>query len=137
MILLSATGWAACLFADVVWDLRLTTLTLVGVLLLGAVAVAVTARWRKRFRNDDLSASDQLAEFRSLYLEGAISKDEFERLRAVLGGEMRKELQVPASAKPAASTQAAEPEAPQSPAPTEPTPPAPEPPAHGVQPDGP
>ena len=94
MSFLGATGWAACLFADVVWDLRLTTLALVGALLLGAVAVALTARWRKR-TSAELSASDQLAEFRSLYLEGAISKEEFERLKAVLADEMRKELHVP------------------------------------------
>ncbi len=134
MMLHEATGWTACLFADVEWDLRLTTLTLVGALLLGAVAVALTARWRKRSRADELSASDQLAEFRSLYLEGAISKEEFERLRAVLGGELRKELDVPSPKTAELAPQPAGPDAPTPPSPTNEKPPATEPPAEGVQP---
>jgi hypothetical protein len=132
-----ATGWTACLFADVEWDLRLTTLALVGALLLGAVAVALTARWRKRSRSDELSASDQLAEFRSLYLEGAISKEEFERLRAVLGGELRKELDVPSPKKDVVTPQPAGPDAPKPTPPADEKPPTTEPPANGVQPQGP
>ena len=103
MILHGATIWAMSVFADVNSDLRLTTLIMVGVMLLGAVAIAVTARWRKGSRSDQLTASDQLAEYRSLYLEGAISKDEFERLRSVLGGEIRRTLDVP-PANPTAIT---------------------------------
>jgi hypothetical protein len=133
MMLLGPTGWTACLFADVEWDLRLTSLTLVGALLLGAVAVALTARWRKRSRGDEVSASDQLAEFRSLYLEGAISKEEFERLRAVLGGELRKELDVPTPNKATAVPQPAGLEAPKPPPATDEKPPTTEPPANGVQ----
>ena len=95
MMLLGATTRTAFLFAELVWDLRLTTLTLVGVLLLGAMAVALMSRWRRRNRSDELSPSEQLAEYRSLYREGAISKEEFELLRNVLGGELRRKLDVP------------------------------------------
>jgi hypothetical protein len=133
MILLGATTWAS-LLADVEWDLKLTTLTLVGALLVGAVLVALTARWRRRTRSAELTASDQLAEFRSLYLEGAISKEEFDQLRAVLGGEMRRELDVPAPKPTAVTPQAPSPgAAPPTPA-AEEKPQTPEPPAEGVQP---
>jgi hypothetical protein len=104
MILFGATAWIPILPADVDWDLKLTTLTLIGALLVGAVVVALTARWRKRLVSSELSPSDQLAEFRSLYLEGAISKEEFEQLRAILGEELRRDLKVPAPEKKTAVT---------------------------------
>jgi len=131
MILLGATGRSTYLLV-LNWDLRTTSLVLVGALLLCAVVIALTARWRKRLKDDQLSASDQLAEFRSLYLQGAISKEEFERLRAVLGGEMRREMHVPA--KPStADPQAVRPEASPATQQAEEKPPAPQPPSEGVQ----
>jgi hypothetical protein len=64
-----------------------------GALLLGALAVAVAKRWR-RGGGERLSPSDQLAQFRSLYEQGAMSKEEFERVRALLGGQLRRDLGV-------------------------------------------
>jgi hypothetical protein len=70
---------------------------LAGALLVGAVIVGVVSRWRRLTRGPTCSPSDQLAHFRSLYERGAISEEEFNRLRAVLGGELRRTLNVPAN----------------------------------------
>jgi hypothetical protein len=103
------TANATILFGAWDWDLRLTTVVLIAAILIGAAVIALTARWRKR-GSDNLSASNQLAEYRALYLEGAISKDEFERLRALLGGELRAALNVPPpAAKPTGIHPAPEP----------------------------
>jgi hypothetical protein len=72
-------------------------LALAAALLVAALVVGVANRWRQLTRvREKMSASDQLAQFRSLYEEGALSEEEFKRLRAILGGEMRQDLQVPA-----------------------------------------
>jgi len=68
----------------------LLVLLLIGVLLLGALVIAVAQRWR-RAAPERLSPSDQLARFRLLYEEGQLSREEFDRLRALLGGQIRQE----------------------------------------------
>jgi hypothetical protein len=84
---------AAAPLAGAIDDPRTLTLvlTMCGVLLLGAIVVAVAQRWRRR-QDQPLSASDQLAQFRELYEEGELSEEEFNRLRKLLGGQLRKEL---------------------------------------------
>jgi hypothetical protein len=116
---------AATLVGEWEWDLKLTTGVLIVALLIGAIIIAVASRWRKRAAGS-LSPSDQLAEYRSLYLEGAISKEEFERLRSVLGGEMRRALDIPPPAAKPNNIQPAESQAVQ--------PPDPPAPADGVKP---
>ena len=123
----------AFILAALEWDLRLTSLVLVAALLVAAVIVALTSRWRKRINADNLSASDQLAEFRSLYEEGAISKEEFERLRAVLGGEIRRELDVPAAKHSPPAPEAVRPEGSPAASPNQEKPP--EPPPNGMRPE--
>jgi hypothetical protein len=59
---------------------------LAGALLLGALIIALAGRWRRRAGNDILSPDDQLTHFRSLYERGAISAEEFNRLRETLIG---------------------------------------------------
>jgi hypothetical protein len=71
-------------------------LTLVGALLLGALVIAIIRRWRPANAPLSPSASDQLAQFRRLYEQGAISEEEFKRLRAVLGEEIRRAIDLPA-----------------------------------------
>jgi len=79
------------------------SLALVVILLIGAVVFAVLDRWRKESGQEDrLGAGEQLAHFRSLYDRGEISREEFERIRAKLGGELRKELDLPRSPPPPA-----------------------------------
>jgi hypothetical protein len=87
----------ALLGAD--WRPRMLTagLYLAVVLLAAAVLLALLQRWRRRSADDRLSPADQLAQFRSLYEQGLLSQEEFERLRNLLGGEIRRELGVPAA----------------------------------------
>lgn len=66
-------------------------LYLAGALLLGAVVIAWVNRWRQRAGSERLTPEAQLAQFRSLYEEGAISAEELEQLRStVLGMASRK-----------------------------------------------
>lgn len=104
-------------------------LWLVGALLLGAVVIALIKHWRGRAGSERLSPGDQLAQFRSLYEKGAISAEEFERLRAMLGDRMRQALDLP----PPAETRKAVPETRITPAPTD-VPRPPEPPDEGIRP---
>jgi hypothetical protein len=83
--------------APVFW----TTLALVAALLISALVLAVVDRWRKRAAaSERMSPGDQLTHFRKLYDRGELSKEEFERIRALLGEKLRQELHLPA-AKPA------------------------------------
>src|SRR5437762_2869121 len=76
---------------------------LVGILLVGAALIALFNRWRQRDGDECLTASDQLAHFRSLYERGEISQEEFDQLRGLLGGRMRRAVDgaKPASPPPA------------------------------------
>jgi hypothetical protein len=69
-------------------------------LLIGAAAIALVKRWRQRDAAVSLSPSDQLAEYRSLYEQGVMSKEEYDRLRALLGAQLRDVKPVPAAATP-------------------------------------
>ena len=69
----------------------------------GAAIIEAVRRWRNRPVAFRLSASDQLAHFRSLYDAGELSEEEFNRLQAVLAERIKKELDIPAvAAAPAA-----------------------------------
>jgi hypothetical protein len=88
--------------APVLW----TTLALVVALMLAALVLAIVDHWRKRrARSDRLSPGEQLSHFRSLYEKGELSREEYERIRTLLGGRLREELQLPA-ARPAETAQA-------------------------------
>ncbi|HVS34233.1 MAG TPA: SHOCT domain-containing protein [Gemmataceae bacterium] len=86
-------------------------------LLAAALVIALVRRWARKGESSP-SASDQLSQYRALYQRGEISQEEFDRLRAVLGGELT------AGAKLA-------PPRPPVPKPTN----APPPPPNGVQPE--
>jgi hypothetical protein len=75
-------------------------LYLSGALMLAALVVAFFRAWRRRCSPPATVPSDQLAHFRRLYERGEISKEEFERLRRLLGGQMRQALEVPAQQAP-------------------------------------
>lgn len=76
------------------------SLSLAGVLLIGALLLKWFERWRKAPTSDVLSAGDQLAHFRELYSRGELSKTEFDQIRARLAGELRQELNLgPTAAK--------------------------------------
>jgi hypothetical protein len=57
---------------------------LAAALLVGAFAVAMLDRWRKRQLNETFTAHDQLTSFRLLYERGELSQEEFERVRKQL-----------------------------------------------------
>jgi|GEM_PF-2756776 len=84
------------------WDPRLlwTTLALVAIIVIGAMAVAVLDRWRKRAAPPTFDASDQLAQFRELYDKGELSEQEFERIRERLSGKIREDMGMSTSAAP-------------------------------------
>ncbi len=79
-----------------------TTLALITVLLVGALVIALVDRWRKRAQHAERqSAGDQLSHFRELYERGELSREEYERVRALLSERLREDLQLPGH--PAAS----------------------------------
>ena len=71
-------------------ELLWTALPLIGALLVGAFVIYLIDRWRKRraARNDLCDPNDQLSHFRSLYERGAMSAEEFQRLRTLLSGQV-------------------------------------------------
>jgi hypothetical protein len=92
--------------APVFW----TTLALVVVLMIGALVVALVDRWRKRSTTSErMSPGDQLTQFRQLYDRGELSREEFERIRALLGERLRQDLNLPGGKPAAAPTPAANP----------------------------
>ncbi len=112
VVLALAGGWL---------DLLLYGSCLAGALLVAAAVIEVVRRWLKRGERPQ-TPGDQLAHYRTLYRQGEISQEEFDSLRAVLGGEIQKAVRPPApppapQAKPAAG------------------PPPPTPPADGVRPE--
>jgi hypothetical protein len=66
-------------------------MSLVGVLLAGAVVIALV---RRRFRLGEArpEAGDELTRYRVLYEQGAISEKEYHSLRALLAGELRQSV---------------------------------------------
>src|SRR5947209_3630546 len=78
-------------------------LYLAGALLVGALIIAAASHWRRRGTSPAVGPSDQMAHFRSLYEQGAISEEEFSRLRSLLGGELRWVLDVPPRPQPPAA----------------------------------
>jgi hypothetical protein len=94
-----ATGQPAAIGAAS-WDPSIlwTGAYLAGALLVGAMLLELFRRYLRAERNDRLSDSEQLTQYRTLYEQGAISEEEYSRLRAVLGGELRKTARSPAPA---------------------------------------
>ena len=90
VVLALAGGWL---------DLLLYGSSLAGALLVAAAVIELVRRWLKRGEPPQ-TPSDQLAHYRTLYRQGAISQEEFDRLRAVLGGEIEKAAPPPAAPSP-------------------------------------
>src|SRR5438094_7221668 len=72
------------------------TISLVAILLLGALVLAWFDRLRKRADPSVLTPGDQLATFRLSYERGELSQEEYERIRARLGPKLRQQLDLPA-----------------------------------------
>jgi len=80
-------------------SILLPGLLLAAGLLVAAAVIALASSWRKRTGTPASQTSDLLAEYRQLYEQGVISQEEYDRLRAHLGGQLCGALNVPA--KPA------------------------------------
>jgi hypothetical protein len=91
-------------------------LPLIAALLAGAVIIYLVDRWRKRPASVSPGASDQLAHYRSLYERGELSREEFDRLKALLAPQLRQEMNLNQGVR------------------TEPVPPRPAPPAQDAPP---
>jgi hypothetical protein len=85
--------WArtAVLAASSWFDLLTNGLYIAAALLAAAVVIAVIRRLYRKGAAAP-TAGDQLTHYRRLYERGAISQEEFERLRSVLGGQVRREV---------------------------------------------
>jgi hypothetical protein len=95
---MDSTGWVvpAILVADKVkYRLFFLTLGLVGALLFGALIIYWVERWRKRTTLPGMSAGDQLTHFRNLRDKGTITQEEYERIRAQLAEDLRREMNLP------------------------------------------
>lgn len=83
-------GWEAFL---------LTTGALVVALLVGAAVIGFVRRWRE-LGDRGQNANQQLTHFRTLYERGELSEQEFNRLRELLIGQVRKETGLPGERPP-------------------------------------
>jgi hypothetical protein len=63
-------------------------LALAGALLAGAFVIALIRRWWYQTGSPVAEASDQLSHYRALYERGAISEEEYQRLRRALRGDL-------------------------------------------------
>ena len=84
----------------------LPLLYLAAALIVGAVLIALISRWRRAPSRLSMTDSEQLAQFELLRKQGAISEEEYKKLRSLLGGELRKTLDLPAPAAAPISTKA-------------------------------
>jgi hypothetical protein len=93
MFAATAEGTARLLLADEgkAYPFFELGLYLSGALIVGALIMVALNRWRKK-ADVQMTASDQLAQFRSMYEKGQIDQEEFEKLRRVLGGELRRQV---------------------------------------------
>jgi hypothetical protein len=120
-----AGRWADALAFNWSDSILLPSLGLIVVLLAGAAVIVLLRRWRTQDDEPSASPAEQLAQYRSLYDQGVMSKEEYDRLRAILEGKTRAEWKL--SAAPVRSPQTgpapANPASPVSESPPNPPPP--------------
>jgi hypothetical protein len=101
MVVSLPIGWSPLWAVE--WTVFLPVLYLVLAFLVGAAIITFVQRWRQRRPSLGPSASDQLAQFRTLYERGDISEEEYRRLRSILTGELRKAIDLPPRPAPPAA----------------------------------
>lgn len=81
-------------------------LPLIGILILGAFALLIAERWRKREPEITRDTEEQLTEFRQLLDRGELTQEEYDRIRHRLGERLlRKHPENrPAAAPPGAGS---------------------------------
>jgi len=97
MTTLVVTSWVTLAFQP---TFLIPAMALVGALLLGALVIAIV---RRRLRPDETppDLGSELARYRALYEQGAISEQEYHSLRALLGGELRRSMGAGKAPRPA------------------------------------
>ncbi len=83
------------------------TVSLVAVLLGGAVVIWALDNWRKKEAQRGIASTESLTDFRALFERGEISEAEYKRIRERVSNQMRREVGLPAP--PAISEAKAEP----------------------------
>jgi hypothetical protein len=86
---------------ELVVPVLLGILALLAVLLGLAILVKYLARWAKGHEDELPPSAGLLSQFRILYERGECTQEEFDRVRAKLGKQLREELNV--AAEPAAA----------------------------------
>src|SRR5438128_6438452 len=79
------------------WDPRLlwATIALIGLIIVGAFVIFFLGRWQEQTKEKECpTANEQLAIFREMYDRGAMSQEEFDRVRALLADRLREEMNV-------------------------------------------
>ena len=72
------------------------TVSLVAVLLGGAIVLWYLDRWRKRQETEREESTESLSSFRALFERGEISEEEYKRIRDRVSNQMRREVGLPA-----------------------------------------
>jgi hypothetical protein len=92
------------------------TVSLVAVLLGGAIVLWALDRWRKKQDRLANESTESLTNFRALFERGEISEEEYRRIRDRVSNQMRREVGLPApppqpeaEVKPAPDPQPAKP----------------------------
>ncbi len=130
MVAILLTARPGFLLAVDLWRLMVPGFYLAGSLLVAALIIAIVRRWWRGDQARPLNPSDEMAHYRRLYEQGAISEEEYKRLRGLLGGELRRSVKVGQSPVPVApKTEQNGPAPPPAGAPEEP-----QPPPDGIQP---
>src|SRR5262249_49726697 len=80
---------------NVIW----TLVAFVAVIAVGALAINLANRLRKR-QGQDENTGDQMGTFRELYQRGELSQEEYDRIKERLHSRLRQELNLPAPNKP-------------------------------------
>jgi hypothetical protein len=90
-------GWiAAASASELIWP----SAALVGLVLLGAIVLTGMNRWRHRTPGGPQLSEDPLATFQTLYEQGTLSREEFDRIRARLRPQAEAEQPKPPPASP-------------------------------------
>ncbi len=97
------------------------TVSLIVVLLSGAVVIWYLDRWRKQRERAGVESTESLSHFRELFENGEITEGEYKRIRGKVSSQMRKEVGLPSPA-PAAESPALPPESEPPAKPPDPTP---------------
>ena len=79
------------------------TISLVAVLLGGALVLWTLDRWRKKQERIAVESTEALSNFRSLFERGEISEGEYKRIRDRVSNRMRREVGLPAPPVPPAT----------------------------------